>query len=345
MSMEVDLIWDGWLVPAVVVAAAALVGWAMERIVLAWLERWSAATEGKIDDIIVAAVRGLTRIWIVLFGLFVAGNLAPVEPHQRELLGRVLQALWVLTATVAAARLATGLFSLWAERMPQFGSATLLRHIITAAVWITGGLVLLSSQGVSIAPLLTALGVGGLAVALALQDTLANVFAGIHIVIARQVRPGDFVRLEGGQEGTIADIGWRNTSIRTGGNDLVVVPNSKLSTAVVTNCSLPITTHTLVVPCSVAYGSDLARVEQVAAAVATAVVARVEGGVAEQAPVVRFTDFADSGIAFNTVMWVKDYPSRFLVRHEFIKALHARFAAEGFEIPYPTRTLITRPAP
>lgn len=343
--MDAMTAWGGWLVPAVVVAAAALAGWVMEKVVLAWLERWSAATEGKVDDVIVASVRGLTRIWVLIFGLFVAGNLAPVEQHHRELLARALQALWVFTATLAAARLATGLFALWAERMPQFGSATLLRHIIATAVWVTGGLVLLSSQGVSIAPMLTALGVGGLAVALALQDTLANVFAGIHIVIARQVRPGDFVRLEGGQEGTIADIGWRNTSIRTGGNDLVVVPNSKLSTAVVTNCSLPIATHTLVVPCSVAYGSDLARVEQVAAEVAAAVVARVEGGVAEQAPVVRFAEFADSGIAFNVIMWVKDYPSRFLVRHEFIKALHARFAAEGLEIPYPTRTLITRPAP
>jgi small-conductance mechanosensitive channel len=187
---------------------------------------------------------------------------------------------------------------------------------------------------------LTALGVGGLAVALALQDTLANVFAGIHIILAKDISPGEFVRLDSGQEGFVENIGWRNTTIRTLPNDLVVVPNSKLSAAVVTNLSRPSPSHPLLVPCSVAYGSDLERVEAVALRVAGEVLAATEGGVPSEPPVVRFAEFADSGVNFNVILRVKDFPARFLVRHAFIKALHAAFLAENITIPYPTRTVI-----
>lgn len=333
---------EGWLMPVVAVALAVAVGWVLERVVVTRLQRWASTTSWRGDDVVLAAVKGLTRIWVLLLGVAVAAHLAPISEHQRDLLHRAVQVLWIVTATIAASRIATGMFAVWCERVPQIGSTTILRNVIAAAVWALGGLVLLQSLGISIAPVLTAMGVGGLAAALALQDTLANVFSGIRIIMARQVRPGDFVRLDSGQEGTIADIGWLNTSVRTMADDLVLVPNSKLSAAVVVNCTLPVSTHTLVVPCSVAYGSDLERVERVAAEVAAEVIAATEGGLPERAPVARFSEFQDSGIGFNTVMWVRDYPARFLVRHHFIKALHARFAREGIEIPYPTRTVLMK---
>lgn len=333
---------EGWLAPMLVAVLSLLVGWILDRVVVARLQRWASTTSWRGDDVVLAAVKGLTRIWALLVGVAMASHLAPISDHQRDLAQRLVQALWVLTATLAAARIATGMFAVWCERVPQIGSTTILRNVIAAAVWALGGLVMLQSLGISIAPVLTAMGVGGLAAALALQDTLANVFSGIRIIMARQVRPGDFVRLDSGQEGTIADIGWLNTSVRTLADDLVLVPNSKLSAAVVVNCTLPVVTHTLLVPCSVAYGSDLDRVERVAAEVAAEVIAATEGGLPERPPVARFSEFQDSGIGFNTVMWVKDYPARFLVRHHFIKALHARFAREGIEIPYPTRTVLMK---
>ena len=94
---------------------------------------------------------------------------------------------------------------------------------------------MLNAVGVSITPIITALGVGGLAMALALQDTLSNLFAGIHILAEHTIRIGDFIRLETGQEGYVEDISWRTTRIRMLPNNMVIVPNSKLAQSVVVN--------------------------------------------------------------------------------------------------------------
>ena len=98
----------------------------------------------------------------------------------------------------------------------------------------------LESLGVPVAPLLTTLGIGSLAVALALQDTLANFFAGLHLLADRPVRPGDYIKLHEGEEGFVETIGWRSSRLRTTKNNIVVVPNQKLSQAILTNFHLPI---------------------------------------------------------------------------------------------------------
>ena len=105
--------------------------------------------------------------------------------------------------------------------------------------------------------MLTALGVGGLAVALALQDTLGNLFAGLQIVASKQVRPGDYLLLESGQEGSVTDIAWRYTTLRTQSNNLVVVPNAKLGQSIITNFQLPDQPLSVIIEFGVAYSSDL----------------------------------------------------------------------------------------
>jgi len=135
-------------------------------------------------------------------------------------------------ATLIVARVATA-------RIPRmFPSASLIASVLRITIVATGFLVALGSLGISVAPVLTALGVGGLAVALALRDTLANLFAGIQILASRQVLPGDFVRFDGG-EGYVADITWRNTSITDGAGGRVIVPNEKLASSIVSNATRP----------------------------------------------------------------------------------------------------------
>jgi small-conductance mechanosensitive channel len=106
-------------------------------------------------------------------------------------------------------------------------------------VYLIGSLIILQTLNISITPILTALGVGGLAVALALQDTLSNLFSGLQIIASKQVRPGDYVKLESGEEGYVTDITWRNTAIRALPNNMVIVPNSKLASTLVTNYYQP----------------------------------------------------------------------------------------------------------
>jgi small-conductance mechanosensitive channel len=206
-------------------------------------------------------------------------------------------------------------------------------------VYIIGILVLLQSLGISIAPILTALGVGGLAVALALQDTLSNLFAGIHMVASRKIRPGDYVELDGGREGYVEDITWRYTTIRTLSNNMVIIPNAKLASSVATNFALPDREIAISVDVGVAYESDLEKVESVTLEVAREVMEEVEGGVPGSEPSIRYRKFDDSSIGFSVNLRAKEFTNQYFIRHAFIKRLHKRYRAEGIDIPFPIRTI------
>ena len=214
-----------------------------------------------------------------------------------------------------------------------------LTHLARLGVLGLGLLVVLQTLGVSITPLLTALGIGGLAVGLALQDTLANFFAGMHILASQQVRPGDYVRLTTGEEGYVRDVTWRYTTILHSANNLTIVPNAKLASSVITNYSLPDPELAVLLSVGVGYGSDLARVEAVTISVGLEVMAEVKGGVRTFEPFIRYTAFGDSSINFTVTLRGGEVVDQHLIRHEFIKRLHRCYQAEGIEIPFPSRTV------
>src|SRR5206468_6100788 len=214
--------------------------------------------------------------------------------------------------TVAAARVIAGLVrTVTQSRSGVAGSATIFVNITRVLVLAIGFLVVLQTLGISITPLLTALGVGGLAVGLALQDTLANLFAGIHILLSRQVRPGDFVRLASGQEGYIQDVTWRYTTIRQLANNLTIVPNTQLASAVTANFSLPDPQQAVLLDVGVSYDSDLRKVEVVTVEVGREVMQQVEGGVRDFTPSIRYHTFGDSAIQFTVILRGQDYVSQY----------------------------------
>jgi len=253
----------------------------------------------------------------------------------------VVYALLVVSVTAAVASLAGATLShVLKENNLALPATGLTLAILKIAIWVVGGLVLLSGLGVSIAPILTALGVGGLAVALALQDTLSNFFAGIHLLIEKPVRVGDFVRLETGQEGYIADIGWRTTRIRMLPNNMVIIPNNKLTQSILTNYSLPDPRMAVPIPISVAYGADPDHVVRVLVEEATKAVGHVPGLLGEPAPAARLIPgFGDSALVFTLGVQVRQFEDQYAVQDELRKRILKRFAAEKIEIPYPQQVV------
>lgn len=245
----------------------------------------------------------------------------------------------ITVATLVAARVAGGLLRRWMDKSGAVPATSIFVNITRAAIIIVGAAFILSVLGISITPVLTALGVGGLAVALALQDTLSNLFAGLQIVASRQIRPGDYLLLDTGQEGTVTDTAWRTTTLRTQSDNLVIVPNSVLAQAIVTNYRLPAEAVATTVEFGVSYDADLAIVERVVAEVARHVMDEAGHDVGERDPIVRFRAFQDSQILCAAVLYVPGYSDQFPLRSAFIKALHERFAAEGIAFPYPQRTV------
>jgi small-conductance mechanosensitive channel len=214
-----------------------------------------------------------------------------------------------------------------------------VRTLVRVVVVAIGTLVLLSTLGVSVAPLLTTMGIGGLAVAFGLRETLANLFSGMNFTLAGNINVGDFVKLGSGDEGYIEDIQWRVTRVRTLFDTIVVIPNSQLADSIVTNYHQPSPAALILVPVAVHAASDLDHVERVTCHVARQIMERTPGGVPGFEPSVRYKAFGDSSIDFWVILRVRQYPDLFLVRHEFIKALVRAFAAEGIVIPFPVRAL------
>jgi small-conductance mechanosensitive channel len=294
--------------------------------------------------VIVTALGGSLALWFSIIGLYIATALIHLEPAVARIIQSVLVVLVILSVSWTLARVAGAVLGhAAAGATGRFASATLLVNITRLTILALGLLVVLQTLGVSITPVLTALGVGGLAVGLALQDTLANFFAGVHILTSGQVRPGDFVKLESGEEGYVVDVTWRYTTIRQLANTVTVVPNTKLASAITTNYYRPNRELAVLVPVGVSYASDLAHVEAVTVDVASSVMREVPGGVAGFQPFIRYGAFGDSSITLTVIMRGAEVVDQHLLRHEFIKRLHERYRREGIVIPFPMRTLDLTP--
>jgi small-conductance mechanosensitive channel len=337
----VDRVTLGQTVIAIVAVAVGIAVAVALRILLARLHRRADRTAWAGDDLILGLLRDLALPLATLGGLWVAVSELPLRPHWHTLAYGVLTAVLILVATLIIARLvAEGIRATMVRRTGGGSTATIFVNITRLAILLLGALLLLDNIGVSIAPLLTALGVGGLAVALALQDTLANLFAGVHILASKKVQVGDFIRLDSGEEGQIVDINWRNTTVQQVQNNQAIVPNAKLAQSIIINYFRPQPEMSVVVPVGVSYDSDLDVVERVTKEVGAEVMREVAGGVASHEPIVRFAAFGESSIDINVVLRTREFAQQYVIVSEFVRRLHARYRREGIDIPFPIRTLV-----
>lgn len=218
------------------------------------------------------------------------------------------------------------------ERPPK-----LINKAIGIVIFIIAIAVILGYFEIDITPMVAGVGLGALAIGLALQSTLSNFFAGMHLISDRPINVGDFIELDKDTSGVVVDIGWRSTRIRTLPDNLLIVPNAKLADSNIINYSMPKQEMSLWVHCGVAYESDLKKVEKVSLEVAKEIQQNVVGAVKDFEPQFRFREFGDSNINFITVLRIEEPMKRFVVKNEFIKALKERFDKEKIEISWPIR--------
>ncbi len=329
-----------FILPLLLLAAGFFCGLAADVLTRRFLRRIIRRTGWEGGNVLVAALRRMGIYWLTAAAAYAAIHAVPLSDHLTGILEKGILVLVILSVTFFFARLTVGVVNLYSSRAGGvFVTTTLFANIAKGLVLLLGILVILQTLGISITPVLTALGVGGLAAALALQDTLSNLFSGIQIIASRQIRPGDYVKLAGGEEGVVHDITWRSTTLQAMPNNMIVIPNAELAKTRITNFDLGDSEMNVVVPLGVSYDSDLERVEKITVDVAKEVLGETEGGVPEFEPLVRFTAFGDSSIQFNAVLRVRTYADQFPVRHRFIKRIHRRYKEEGIEIPFPIRTV------
>jgi small-conductance mechanosensitive channel len=332
--------WQSLLPPAIVFAAVFVTGWFLRLLLFRLLSRWARNTPTKWDDLAIAVLRRPSLLWLAILGLHLAAESSALPRNAAALVSKTLLILWILSLTMAAAKLATGLVRQYGSRSAALPVTTLTQNLARLVVGSIGVLILLNTLGVSVTPILTMLGVGGLAVALALQDTLSNLFAGFYVSVEGRERVGDYIKLNTGEEGYVADIGWRSTTLRALANNLIVIPNAKLAQAIVTNFHLPEKRMSLSIPIGVSYDCDPELVENVLVEETLSAAQAIPGLLTEPAPLVRLIPgFGEFSLNFTLTCHVAEFVDQYLVQHELRKRILRRFRKEGIEIPFPIRTI------
>ncbi|MBZ5618555.1 MAG: mechanosensitive ion channel family protein [Acidobacteriia bacterium] len=341
MEHPMALVW-----PVVIFLATFAAGWLMRRLILRALRAWTSRTQSRAGLILTEALRGPILIWTVILGVHLGLQSSELPPRITEWGAKTLLVLWIVSLTIMCVRIAGNLVRFYGDQVPgALPVTTLTENLAQLAVVLLGIVLLLKAIGLEITPMLTALGVGGLAVALALQDTLSNLFAGFYVAVARQIRLGDYIKLNTGEEGYVCDIGWRNTTIRGLGNNMIIIPNSKLAQAIVTNYYLPEKRMSASLQVGVSYECDPERIERVLLEVARQSAGEIPGMLSEPAPSVAFDPgFGESALGFTLGFQVAEFANQFGVRHELRKRIFRRFKEEGIEMPFPTRTVFLHAA-
>jgi len=329
------------VIPAVVLFIVLAAGFIMRRLLFRALKKWAATTQTHADDIFIHAFSGPFMIWVVMLGLFLATQSSELPENIALKINKTLLILWISSLMLVASRLASNLIKYYGRGMHGTLPVTSLTQNLARIVIFTIGILLLLNQlGLRITPILTALGVGGLAVALALQDTLSNLFAGFYVSLAGHIRPGDYIKLDSGEEGYVADITWRSTTVKTAAENLVIVPNAKLAQAIVTNYHLPQKPMIARITIGVSYDCEPDDIERLLLEAAEQVAAARPDLITSQKPVVRFLPgFGDSSLDFTLYFQVPDFEQQFPAQHELRKRIFRRFREAGIEIPFPIRTV------
>jgi small-conductance mechanosensitive channel len=254
-----------------------------------------------------------------------------------------LNVILVLSCAMVLGRIAVAGLTEYAARNPSvtpaLGVARVATRVVVAALAL---LMALQSIGVSVTPLLTTLGIGSLAVALALQDTLANFFAGLYLLADRPVRSGDYIKIQDGEEGYVEAIGWRSSRLRTVKNNAVIVPNQKLSQAILTNFHQPTPPVVMSISIGISYDAD----PNIVQSALEDELSRALGDIRElhgTETSARLTEFGESAAIYTCVVWVRDFEAQARAGHELRRRLLTRLRREGIDVPLPQRVVHSAP--
>ncbi len=221
----------------------------VERFVFYRLRRLSEKSPWGWDKVLIDSLRYIPTLWSFLVALYLVSEELKLPKSIILVKDKAFWLLFIISFALLVSRLVGGFLRLYINRYREDLPATsLVVQVSRVVILVVGVLIALDKIGIAITPILTALGVGGLAVALALKDTLENLFAGFHVLATKQIKVGDYIRLESGEEGFVQDITWRNTILRQPTNNLIIVPNSKLSTSIIINFHMPQPELNVIVP-------------------------------------------------------------------------------------------------
>lgn len=320
-----------WVGGVAAFAAALLVSLFARQLVINSIRKHSQEASASREFLDV--IRMPSVLWCIVAALAVTLEFSalPERAARWAVSGIVVFLVLSISVSISSFLVRLGVFYSKSRGLP-FAISGLSRALVHILFLSLGGVVLLRYFDISVAPLLATLGVGGLAIALALRDTLANFFAGIHILVEAPLSVGDFIKLASGEEGTVTDIGWRTTRVLTPVNNTVVIPNEKITSSILTNYALPDQKLVMNVDVVTAFDADLEQVRRIAVEEARA----VEHTVPDFTPLL----LVDPGVLpthlqMKVVVQIQHRLYQGLVASDLRRRLLERFRKEGVPLPSP----------
>ena len=343
---EINTTWEQLAVSAGILFFFIVLAFVSKLVMSLILRLLAHRTKTTLDDMIIKALTVPLFATLIVAGLWVALARLPELSNHVDTIQEIAVILFIAIAAMALVRVMNA-FLAWyiVDIAPRTETSIddrlipLLRRVGTIIIYIITLLIIFDQLGLNISPLIAGLGIGGIAVAMALQPTLSNFLAGTYVMSDAVIHIGDYIALDSGQEGHVEEIGWRSTKLRHWQGNLIILPNSKLAEAIVTDYEKPDKSLLFTVDCGVSYDSDLEKVERVTLEVAEEILQKYPEGDKNFEPIVRFKEFGDSNINFAVVFKCIDRVGQFVIKNQFIKALHQRFNQEGIDIQYPVRKL------
>jgi small-conductance mechanosensitive channel len=341
--LPLDPLWRELLISAGILAGSYVAARLLSFVLGLVLTRAAPRTATGLDDRLLAALKRPVTYALFLVGAYAAVHRLPVEHAWAERLDSLLFTASVFLVSLALIR-GYGIFVRWSTAESRLGAGSelarqggpLLSRLGKIVIVLLAATVVLEHFGLNVQSLVVSLGVGSLAVGLAAQDTLANMFAGFTLMLDRPFLPGDRIQLSTGEVGDVETIGLRATWLKTLDETILVIPNSLLVKERVVNHARPTRRITCRVDVGVAYGSDVQAVKRILAesALASPLVHQ------ELAPVVLLNGFGDFSLNFRVVFWAHDYADQGPAMSQAREEVYRRLQEAGIVIPFPTRTVI-----
>ena len=344
---ESDSLYLFWLKEILVAVGVFIIFWVCSRLLryllTTWGPRFTAFTKSDLDDRILARITPPASLLVVFAGVYYAVNSLPFPERAHVVVSGAAFVLTMVILTNIAYRTTDEILTWYAAHLVQRHGEGLDRQVIPLlekliTIFLVGTALIITFKhfNYDILSLVTALGVGSLAIGLAAKDTLANMISGFTLMIDRPFRIGDRIQLAAGQWGDVVDVGLRTTKIKTVDNTLLIIPNSDLCNSILINQSFPDVRAKGRINVGVSYDSDVESVKQLLVAVAL----EVPEVLRDPPPEAFFVSFGDSALAMTLFFWTEDYTRVFTVTDKINTLISQRFKEHTIKMPFPTRTVI-----
>ncbi|TKJ40222.1 hypothetical protein CEE37_07815 [candidate division LCP-89 bacterium B3_LCP] len=343
----IDILWENKYLHALIILVSFFI---IAKIIVFISERWilklTAKTKTRVDDLIVKKINKPISLVLFLIGLRLA--LVPIQIgtffgfNIDFIVSKVIGTLVAIIIVYIIIVIFDIIIDEWGRGFAQKTKSKLDEHLLSLfhrfsriILAILTLLFIMDLWGLKVGPLLASLGIAGIAIAFALQNTLGNIFGGISLILDRSVKVGDVIKLDAQTMGTVLDVGLRSTKIKTFNNEVIVIPNGKLVDSRIENLVLPDPSARIVVDFGVEYGSDVDKVKTVI----LGELKKLDNVLKEPGPIVMFMQMADFSLNFSARFWVADYKERFKTKEKATCMFYNALNKAKIGIPFPTRTV------